>query len=254
MKSIVIFDIDGVIRDVTNSYRRALADTVEYFTHNAYRPTMADIDNLKGEGIWNNDWECSQELISRYYESQGKSEISCTYPEIVNFFQCRYRGSQPDKPETWEGYITNEPLLVDRTYFDTLTNNNLAWGFFSGATNGSAEYILKHRLGLENPVLVAMDDAPSKPDPTGLFLAIELIEARFSLPSGLPVVYLGDTVADIMTIENAKNIKPQRQWISIGVLPPHVQNGDILRENYTNQLLKVGADKVVTRVTEFVNL
>ncbi|WP_017295942.1 TIGR01548 family HAD-type hydrolase [Geminocystis herdmanii] len=256
MKSIVIFDIDGVIRDVTNSYRRALADTVEHFTNNFYRPTMEDIDNLKAEGIWNNDWECSQELIYRYYESQGKlrSEISYTYPEIVNFFQRLYRGSQLDQPETWEGYITTEPLLVDRAYFDTLTNNNLAWGFFSGATKGSAEYILKHRLGLENPILVAMEDAPGKPDPTGLFLALELIEQKFSLPELLPVVYLGDTVADITTITNAKNIKPQRQWSSIGVLPPHVQNDEILRQNYTNQLLKVGADRVVTKVTDFVNL
>lgn len=253
MKSIVIFDIDGVIRDVTNSYRKALADTVEHFTNNLYRPTSSDVDNLKAEGIWNNDWECSQELIYRYYKSQGKSDISYPYTDIVNFFQSLYRGSQPDKPETWEGYITTEPLLVDRAYFDTLTNNNLAWGFFSGATKGSAEYILKHRLGLKNPVLVAMEDAPGKPDPTGLFLALELIEAKFSLPPTLPVVYLGDTVADITTITNAKNIKPQRQWSSIGVLPPHVQNDEILRQNYTNQLLKVGADRVITKVTDFVN-
>jgi HAD superfamily phosphatase len=256
MKSIVIFDIDGVIRDVTNSYRRALADTVEHFTNNFYRPTMEDIDNLKGEGIWNNDWECSQELIYRYYESQGKlrREVSYTYPEIVNFFQRLYRGSELDKPETWEGYITTEPLLVDRAYFDTLTNNNLAWGFFSGATKGSAEYILKHRLGLENPILVAMEDAPGKPDPRGLFLAVELIEQKFSLPELLPVVYLGDTVADITTITKAKTIKPERKWISVGVLPPHVQNDEILRENYTNQLLKVGADRVVTKVRDFINL
>ena len=32
---IIVFDIDGVIRDVSGSYRRALADTVEYFTNNA---------------------------------------------------------------------------------------------------------------------------------------------------------------------------------------------------------------------------
>jgi HAD superfamily phosphatase len=254
MKSIVIFDIDGVIRDVTNSYRRALADTVEHFTNKIYRPTMEDIDNLKGEGIWNNDWECSQELISRYYKSQGKSEISYSFSEIVNFFQRLYRGSELDKPETWEGYITTEPLLVDRAYFETLTNNNLAWGFFSGATKGSADYILKHRLGLENPILVAMEDAPGKPDPTGLFLAVELIEQKFSLPELLPVVYLGDTVADITTITKAKTIKPQRKWISVGVLPPHVQKDEILRENYTNQLLKVGADRVVAKVRDFVNL
>ncbi|MFN7499873.1 MAG: TIGR01548 family HAD-type hydrolase, partial [Dolichospermum sp.] len=71
-KTIVIFDIDGVIRDVSGSYRRALSDTVEYFTGQAYRPTAMDIDHLKSEGIWNNDWEASQELIYRHFVSQGQ--------------------------------------------------------------------------------------------------------------------------------------------------------------------------------------
>jgi HAD superfamily phosphatase len=62
----LVFDIDGVIRDVAGSYRRALADTVEHFTAGNYRPTPEDIDLLKSEGIWNNDWEASQELIQRY--------------------------------------------------------------------------------------------------------------------------------------------------------------------------------------------
>lgn len=87
MSAIVIFDIDGVIRDVTNSYRRALADTVEHFTNNHYRPSMEDIDSLKAEGIWNNDWLGSQELIYRYFEQMGKSrdEINLNYEEIVDF-------------------------------------------------------------------------------------------------------------------------------------------------------------------------
>ena len=45
--AIVVFDIDGVIRDVGGSYRRAIADTVEHFTGGASRPTLTDIDALK---------------------------------------------------------------------------------------------------------------------------------------------------------------------------------------------------------------
>lgn len=253
MKNIVIFDIDGVIRDVTGSYRRALADTVEYFTQENYRPTMEDIDNLKAEGIWNNDWEGSQELIYRYFESIGKSrdDVSYSYEEIVKFFQSRYRGTQPDKPETWEGYITTEPLLVTPEYFSSLEANNSAWGFFSGATRGSAEYILKYRLGLKNPVLVAMEDAPGKPDPTGLFLAVQLIEELLSLPSSLPVVYLGDTVADMSTIIKAKKIKPEREFMAVGVLPPHIQGKENINK-YSQQLFNAGADKVVLKVIDFL--
>ena len=67
--AIAVFDIDGVLRDVSGSYQRALADTVEKFTDGQYRPTDDEIDTLKGEGLWNNDWEASQELVYRFFLS-----------------------------------------------------------------------------------------------------------------------------------------------------------------------------------------
>jgi len=253
MKAIVVFDIDGVIRDVTNSYRRALADTVEHFTHKGYRPTMADIDSLKGEGVWNNDWEGSQELIYRYYEGVGKSrsEVDFSYGEIVHFFQCRYRGSEPENADTWDGYITQEPLLVDADFFARLSDSGYYWGFFSGATRGSAEYILTRRLGLLDPILVAMEDAPGKPDPTGLFMAVESIKERNNIQESLPIIYLGDTVADMMTISQAKSIQPDDDLRAIGVLPPHVYQDKELIDNYAEKLLSAGATKVLEKVTQF---
>ncbi len=136
---IVIFDIDGVIRDVSGSYRRALADTVEHYTEGAYRPSQEEIDALKSEGIWNNDWEASQELIYRYFEGIGQPRptssnphshfpISFNYEELVAFFQSRYRG--PD-PTHWTGYICQEPLLVQTAYFDQLTQAGIPWGFLA---------------------------------------------------------------------------------------------------------------------------
>lgn len=251
MKAIVVFDIDGVLRDVGGSYRRALADTVEYFTQNKFRPDMLDIDELKSEGIWNNDWEASQELIYRYFETQGqhRDETNLNYEEIVAFFQSRYRGTDPIN---WNGYITTEPLLVNKEYFTQLTANNIGWGFFSGATRGSAEYILQKRLGLENPVLIAMEDAPSKPDPTGLFLAVKYIEQAQKITDLIPVFYLGDTVADIQTVINAQAIQPQRQWTAVGILPPHVLSDLEIKNHYTKMLQKSGASFVLNNVTELL--
>jgi HAD superfamily phosphatase len=85
--AIVVFDIDGVVRDVGGSYRRALADTVEHFTAFAYRPSQSDIDQLKSEGVWNNDWEASQELIYRYFEAQGqtRSQVHLNYEALLLF-------------------------------------------------------------------------------------------------------------------------------------------------------------------------
>ncbi len=244
LKAILIFDIDGVIRDVGNSYRRAIADTVEEFTGGAWRPTMEDLDNLKSEGIWNNDWEASQELAYRYFEAmdQSRESVELNYEHIVEFFQERYRGKHP---ELFDGYIANEPLLVSASYFQHLSNNQVGYGFFSGATRGSAEFVIKQRLKLDNPVLVAMEDAPSKPDPQGMFDAIAQIETK---TSNVPAFYLGDTVADMHTVVKAREAKVERNWIAIGILPPHVQTSETRQADYAQKLMAAGAEIVLSNI------
>lgn len=247
--AIVVFDIDGVVRDVGGSYRRALADTVEHFTGGAYRPSSIEIDDLKAEGIWNNDWEGSQELVYRYFEAQGqkRSQIALDYDTLVAFFQSRYRGPNP---ENWTGYICTEPLLLEPRYLENLTAAGILWGFFSGATRGSATYVLEKRLGLQSPVLLAMEDAPGKPDPTGLVATIEQIKQRYPVVGEIPVIYVGDTVADMYTIEKAKALYPERRWIGVGILPPHVQETAERRNAYEEILKEAGAVVVFSNVEQ----
>ncbi|MEL6381926.1 MAG: TIGR01548 family HAD-type hydrolase [Cyanobacteria bacterium J06626_18] len=250
-QAIAVFDIDGVIRDVSGSYRQALADTVEHFTADAYRPTPADIDSLKGEGRWNNDWEASQELVYRYFETNGqdRSSIDLDYDTLVDFFQHRYRGPVLEDPTQWTGYIATEPLLVQASYFDDLNKANIGWGFFSGATRGSATYVLEHRLGLPKPLLVAMHDAPGKPNPTGLFQVLEQIQP--APQETVPVLYAGDTVADMQTIEQAKQQRPSLPWFGVGILPPHVVTaGEAYASDYAERLQQAGANIVLPSVND----
>jgi len=249
MSAIVVFDIDGVIRDVGNSYRRALADTVLEFTNGAYRPTAIEIDKLKGEGIWNNDWEGSQEMIYRYFESQGqpRSQLKLDYERIVTYFQTKYRGTDP---VNWNGYICDEPLLASLEYFGSLTAANIPWGFFSGATRGSATYILERRLGLTAPVLVAMEDAPGKPEPEGLFSVVARLGAKHDRIDSLPICYVGDTVADMYTISNARTQQPHRDFIAVGVLPPHILAAASQINGYRHSLIEAGAKVVINNVQE----
>ena len=249
MSVIVVFDIDGVIRDVGNSYRRALADTVAEFTGGAYCPTAVEIDTLKGEGIWNNDWEASQELIYRYFEQQGqtRSASNLDYAQIVAYFQTKYRGTDP---VNWNGYICNEPILASLEYFCSLTAAHIPWGFFSGATTGSAHYILERRLGLTTPILVAMEDAPGKPDPSGLFMAVAQLGVQHGDIDTLPIVYVGDTVADMQTITKARQVQPQRRLIAVGVLPPHILAAADLVNDYRQSLIRSGATIVISNVQE----
>ncbi len=247
MSAIVIFDIDGVIRDVSGSYRRALADTVAEFTNGGERPTPADIDRLKAEGIWNNDWEGAQELIYRYFERQGqsRSSLALDYSQIVAYFQTKYRGTDP---VNWNGYICDEPLLATPEYFASLTTAGIPWGFFSGATQGSAKYVLERRLGLDAPILVAMEDAPGKPDPHGLFQAVERLSAIHADIDALPIVYVGDTVGDMLTVTTARLVRPDRQFRAIGILPPHIHgNGEA---EYAASLRQAGADSICKHVCD----
>ena len=249
--AIAVFDIDGVIRDVSGSYRRALADTVEQFTAGAYRPTPQDIDTLKTEGCWNNDWEASQELVYRYFESQGqgRAQVSLDYDALVDFFQQRYRGPVLDDPSQWTGYISQEPVLVTAAYFEQLTAAAIGWGFFSGATRGSAAYILERRIGLREPLLVAMQDAPGKPDPTGLFQVVD--QLLQSSGESAPVLYAGDTVADMQTIKRAQAQRPHQPWWGVGILPPHVISaGTVYAEAYAERLKAAGAAIVLSSVNE----
>lgn len=249
VNAIAIFDIDGVVRDVGSSYRRALADTVEHFTNNAYRPTSLEIDQLKSEGIWNNDWEASQELIYRYFASQGqpREQLQLNYETIVAFFQSRYRGADP---QNWTGYICDEPLLLQPSYLEQLTQAGIAWGFFSGATRASATYVLEKRLGLQSPVLIAMEDAPGKPDPTGLFATLNILENSSETTS--TIIYVGDTVADMYTITKARELQPHRIWIGVGILPPHVQETKERSDTYVQSLLTAGAAVVLSNVEQLL--
>ena len=249
---IVVFDIDGVIRDVAGSYRLALSDTVEHFTEGGsiaggWRPTPIDIDTLKGEGIWNNDWEASLELAYRYFEGLGQSrtDYPLSYEAIVAFFQSKYRGEMIEG--AWTGYLAGEPLLVDRAYFEALTAAGIKWGFFSGATTVSARFVLEGRVGLENPLLVAMEDAPGKPDPAGLFETMKRLNAAIDET----VVYVGDTVADMATIVRARGQDLGRSFLAVGSLPPHVVTGELaVRMAYEMGLRSAGADAIVASVQE----
>lgn len=243
VKAILVFDIDGVVRDVGGSYRRAIADTVEHFTSGSYRPTQLDIDSLKSEGIWNNDWDASQELIRRYFEVHKLGTQQPNYETIVAFFQSRYRGTDPNR---FTGYICNEPLLLKPSYLEQLSAAGILWGFFSGATRASANYVLEKRLGLKSPVLVAMEDAPGKPDPTGLLATVQLLEPI----QATPVIYVGDTVADMYTVEKARARVSDRLWIGVGILPPHVLATPERRDAYADTLKAAGAVTIFNNVEE----
>jgi HAD superfamily phosphatase len=276
-RALLLLDIDGVIRDVAGSYRRAIVETVHHYS--GWRPDPAAIDALKAEGCWNNDWEASLELLRRHCSSgadAAPSAVSSLRPagrgapaqptglvlplpsllpslaELVEVFGGFYFGGDPNgDPALWRGFIGSEPLLVQPAFFSELNGAGITWGFVSGAEPPSVRYVLEQRLGLLDPPRIAMGDAPDKPDPTGFLQLAERLLAE-ATGTGLgaaspPVAYLGDTVADVLTVQRARQACPQQRFISLAVAPPHLQGPERLeaRQAYEERLRQAGADRIL---------
>ena len=252
---LVLFDIDGVIRSVENSYRLSLRKTVFKFT--GWEPNYRDIDSAKNEGIWNNDWDLSLELIKRHIISKKLNLQIPLREDIVRCFDSFYFGKNSNKDiNEWSGFINNEELLVDKEFFNTLNKNGITWGFVSGAELASAKFVLERRLKLVSPPLIAMGDAPDKPDPQGfIHLSKKLIGNKLG-GSTIPIAYVGDTIADIKTVINARKEIPSQKFISIGIAPPHLHLSSRLKErnSYESNLRKAGADLILSSITDLKNI
>jgi HAD superfamily phosphatase len=229
-----------VIRDVSGSYRRAIAETVHHF--GGWRPEPQQIDDLKAEGHWNNDWQASLELLRR-----GGLQPLPAMAAVVEVFGQLYFGGDPDAdPDSWRGFIRSEPLLVQPSFFEVLAQAGIAWGFVSGAEPPSCRYVLQQRLGLVDPPLIAMGEAPEKPDPRG-FLRLGLTLANTPTGGVLPLAYLGDTVADVHTVVAARRQRPDLQLLSLAVAPPHLHPAQQsrARAGYEQGLRAAGADQIL---------
>ena len=254
-KGLILFDIDGVIRDVSKSYRLAIKKTVYFFC--GWEPSTLDIDNLKNEGIWNNDWDLSLEMIKRYIKKKNLSTKPPIRAEIIKNFERLYFGCCPEEEYSkWSGFIQNEEILVDKDLFEKLTKNNILWGFVSGAEVPSAKFVLENKLNLKNPPLIAMGDAPDKPNPEGfIYLAEKLFNHKLGAKCQ-PVAYVGDTIADINTVINARKLIPQQVFISIGIAPPHLHSVNHIDERikYESNLEMSGADLVIKSINDLIKL
>ena len=252
---LILFDIDGVIRSVENSYRLSLVKTVYKFS--GWEPSYVDIDNAKNEGIWNNDWDLSLELIKRIIKKDNLKLEVPSREEIVKCFEEFYFGGDPNKDSKyWSGFIINEELLVDKKFFELLENNGITWGFVSGAESASAKFVLEKRLGLKSPPLISMGDAPDKPNPKGFINLSKKILGDKLGASNIPIAYVGDTIADINTVINARKEIPSQKFVSIGIAPPHLHLESRFKEriSYEKNLQRAGADLILNSINELENI
>ena len=65
---------------------------------------------------------------------------------------------------------------------------------------------------------------------------------------GVQVAYLGDTVADVHTVIQARERWPEQRFVSLAVAPPHLHTPEQApaRSIYEQRLREAGADQVLT--------
>lgn len=170
---VLVFDMDGVLVDVTESYREAITQTVEHFT--GARISNEEIQRYKNQGGWNDDWQLSHHIV----KSAG-SRVS--FEDVKQYFQSIFLGEA--------GLIMREKWVAQPGLLEKL-NRNFKFALFTGRPRREAEFTLSRFAPelLFDPIVGMHDVQSHKPSPEGL------LRIRKCQGDG-PMFYVGDTVDD----------------------------------------------------------
>ncbi|MBL8175444.1 MAG: HAD family hydrolase [Bryobacterales bacterium] len=175
MRDLIVFDMDGVLVEVTESYRESIRQTVEHFTG---KPVTYDmIQVYKNAGGWNNDWKLSQRMAADL-------GVDVEYRTVIDYFQSIFLGADGNGLIRREKWIAREGVLESLSARCDL-------GVYTGRPRYEAMLTLdRWAAGLRfAPVLTADDVSKGKPDPEGL----HIVQREHP---GRSLWYVGDTVDD----------------------------------------------------------
>jgi len=174
-RPLLVFDMDGVLVDVTDSYRETIARTVEHFT--GAPVTRAEIQDLKNQGGWNDDWNLSHHMVTA-------AGVEVSFDNVKAYFQSIFLGDGSN------GLIRLERWVARADFLEGL-NRRFDFAVFTGRPRKEATLTLnRFAAGLTFEPLICMEDvAHSKPHPEGLLRIVRESQNR-------PLYYVGDTVDD----------------------------------------------------------
>lgn len=195
----LLLDLDGVLADVSSSYRQAMIQAAATF---GVSLTQAQIAAAKAAGDANNDWILTQRLCAQ-------AGVTVSLQAVTDAFEAAYQGTE-GRPGLWQ----TERLLVPLALMEQLSAR-LPIAIVTGRPRGDAERFLG-QMGLAPLVsaVVCMQDAPAKPDPAPVRLAL----AKLGLERAWMV---GDTPDDLQAARGA-GVLP------IGILAPQETDRDAL--------------------------
>lgn len=181
----ILFDLDGVIADVSGSYRMAIAQTCAHF---GVTVSSEQIEIIKLEGNANNDWNVTQRLLER-------AGVTIEYERVTVEFERRYHG-EDGQP----GLSESETMLLAFEQLKAVTGAVPSAIVTGRPREDAAEFL--DRFGLREcfSAIVCMEDAERpKPSPKPLEEALRRLEEAGVLQDNTsgPIWMIGDTVDDI---------------------------------------------------------
>jgi HAD superfamily phosphatase len=179
---ILIFDVDGVLVDVRESYWRSGLQTVRELT--GKKPTWEELSEWKRKPGNNDDWR----MVSRWATALG---APTSYEEARAAFQPFYWG-RDGKP----GNVTKERLLVTPKLIERWAQGR-ELNLFTGRTRQEFLYTFdRWPTSKLFRTIVTMDDAKKKPDPEGLRIILDGRDRATAL-------YVGDNIDDALAAKAA---------------------------------------------------
>jgi HAD superfamily phosphatase len=181
-RPLVIFDMDGVLVDVTDSYRETIVRTVEHFS--GKRISRAQIQDYKNQGGYNDDWKLSHDVITGH-------GVAVEFQTVVDYFQGIFHGNGTD------GLILREQWIARDGLFERLAER-YDFALFTGRMKSEARFTLnRFAPSLHFHPIIGMEDVTQlKPAPEGL---LKIAAAS----NGRQTWYVGDTVDDAQSARGA---------------------------------------------------
>jgi len=179
----LIFDMDGVLVDVSKSYREAIRKTASKFLKRKVK--TCEVNKIKQKIGMNNDWDATYALIN---------QPNIPYKIIKSYFQSLYLGNN-----NMPGLINNEKLLISKQQLQLLKNKYKKLGIATGRPKKEAEYVInKNKLTNMFDCVIALEDvSKSKPSPDSILTAIKKLDLK-------QTIYIGNSPSDVIAAERAK--------------------------------------------------
>jgi len=209
---IIIFDVDGVLIDVSYSYHYSIKDTVEYFTKK--NTNKDELLRIKFTFNINNDWDVSiagilfveskmslerfmeefnfySTSLEKMYEFAKEKQLALPeYEHLINVFENFYHKHRE-----------KEEMIFPHDVLERMRKKSDILGVITGRPFEDLDYSFKKfNLYKYFDYIITEDDIPKpvlrKPSSFPLKLFFEKVEFDS------PVFYIGDTRADLKMVEN----------------------------------------------------